>query len=506
VLSLVLALVCLAPPASPAPEAAGSAQADGYGPEQARADIELILVDRGRAYLDARARLEDHPGSAATAVVARLEAVPAPGPDQRDRLLNVLAALQRPEHVGLFGEQLRLAMIQDRPTQLWLSLLRRQGDAAGPVLLELVGDRELGDEQRGAVLDVLVDVSGSERLTELLAMVGHGAGALQDRLRRALIRRAHSSTKDEQTIAAGLDAGLERTPEPARTAQLLILRAACCEPEPEFRRRIAGLIADPEAPFQVRVAAIDGLSRLGGGEGELEAVVRSQAADALKGKQAAEVLLALALAALPEDQGAELAVDLELHTAAAPRLASLAYRYGHPGGAQWLEDSQTHLWPEVRKAALERVAYRGPAQSTVTCDRALVRRLGTIGGPVSDGGEADARVGRSAVAALGRCGTEAAFAALRSLVHDTGIDLSQRGEAGKQLVLHDPAGPADVAEMLLDARFSDLARDLASALARAPEPTPEIRDALCRAAAGNPMVASTAHESFTALFPGQRCE
>lgn len=514
-LALALTLI-FAPPSQPAdanaeaPAASAqdgpAAAEDGYTVEQARADVELILVDRGKDYLAARGRLEEHPTQAAAAVLERLEAVPAPGPDQRNRLLNVLAVLGQAEHVEMFGEQLRNAMIHKRPTELWLQLLRKQGAAATATLIELVGDRELSNEDRGDLLDLLVELTAREGLGELMAMVGRGSEDLQDRLRRALIRRSRHDDEDSQAIATGIDEDLDEdvaTEDPktsGRIAQLLILRAACCTPDELFSARLEQLAGDESSPFEVRVAAIDGLRRLGIGQPVLETIIRAQAQAALQGAQAAEVLVSLALEALPESSAEALSSELGLVDAPAPRLAALGYRFAKLEG-DWLAHSQEHPWPEVRKAALDRVAAKQAG-----CDKTRTRELADIAGPVSAGGDDDARVGRAAVAALGRCADEPAFKALRALVEDTGVDITQRAEAARQLVLHDPEGPDYAADLLVDGRYLDLARELADALGSSPTPTDKVRDALCRASAGNPMVASTAHDSFTRLFPGQRCE
>ncbi|WP_146155688.1 HEAT repeat domain-containing protein [Enhygromyxa salina] len=503
-LTVALALQLFAPPQVSAPEESPPAAApvsDTYDLDAATADVEVILVDRGKAYLDARARLEDHPALAAEAVVARLERVPAPGPEKRDRLLNVLAALKRPEHVGMFGEQLRAAMLHERPTELWIQLLRQQGAAATPVLIGLVGDRELSNQQRGLLLEALVELTQREALGELMAMVGRGAAELQDTLRRALIRRAREHSPDRAAIAAGIDEDLEAdADDESRLAQLLILRAACCDLDEAFSGRLEALAGDPSSPFQVRVAAIDGLGRLGLGADVLGAVVREQSEAALGGSQAGEVLVSLALEAMPGDEASTLVSELSLTTAEAPRLAQLGYRHAElAADHSWLAGSQAHPWPEVRKAALSRVAERG------SCDKSTVRALAKISGPVSESGEADTRVGRAAVGALGRCADPSALEALRELVEDTGVDLSQRGEAARQLVEHDSAGTDYVAELLVDGRYPDLARELAIALGHADAPSEAVRDALCRISRANPMVASTARESLSKLFPGQSC-
>ena len=491
-----------APPTQKAQPETPAETAPSYDLTAAQADVETIIVDRGKAYLDARARLEEHPALAAEAVVGRLEATPPPGPEKRDRLLNVLASLGRPEDLAMFGEQLRRAMLQDRPTELWMQLLRKQGPAAADVLIGLVGDRELTNEHRAVLLEMLVELTGPDRLGELMAMVGRGSDELQDTLRRALIRRARENASDRTAIASGIDGEIDQgSPEESRFAALLILRAACCDVDDDFTNRLETLAGSADAVFQVRVAAIDGLTRHGLGAGVLEKLVRDHTKAALGGSQADEILVSLALEAVPAERASSLASEFDLITADAPRLAQLGYRFAKLAPDHgWLAQSQTHAWPEVRKAALARVAENG------ACSKATLETLTEISGPISKGGEKDARVGRAAVGALGRCGGAAAFKLLREIIEDTGVDITQRGEAARQLAEHDPTGADHVAELLIDNAYPDLARELVVALGHAAEPSESVRDALCRVGRANPMVASTAHESLSKLFPGEGCE
>lgn len=495
-------MLALAPPIVTTAPAEPSLATVEYTAEQAAADVEIVLIDRGKGYLEARARLEEHPVEAAPALIARLEAVPAPGPEAHDRLLFVLAALEQPEHATLFGEQLRSALIGKRPPDIWLQLLRRQGPAATDVLIGLVGDRELDNGARGDLLELLVELAPGERLGELMAMVGRGSTELQDYLRRSVIRRAKQSQADGKAIASGIDEDLDGDPGDAdRHARLLILRAACCSVDTGFGGRLEQLAGDEQAAFEVRVAAIDGLGRLALGEDALIELVRSEAEAALAGDQAAELLVTLALEALPESRGREVAAPIDLLAADAPRLAALGYRLAPLANDHaWLDASQRHAWPEVRKAALDRVDG--------TCEKTTTRRLGEVAGPQSKGGDVDTRVGRAAVVALGRCSEQDAsvFDLLGKLLDDGGVEASRRAEAARQLVLRDPKGPDRVAEALVDGAHTDLGRELASALAHTPEPTDVVADALCRAAQGNPMIAGTAHRSFRELFPGESCE
>jgi hypothetical protein len=329
-----------------------------------------------------------------------------------------------------------------------------------------------------------------------MTMVGRGASELQDALRRAVIRRARERSEDQAAIAAGIDEDLDTdTSEAARLAQLLILRAACCDADDVFTARLEALLIDPAAPFQVLVAAIDGLDRLERGAEVLEAMVRAQGKAALDGSQAAEILVTLALEALPSDTASTLGAELSLIASPAPRLAQLGYRYVKLApDHSWLAASQQHAWPEVRKTALTRVADSGG------CDKPTVRALANIAGPVSGGGERDTRVGRAAVAALGRCDDPNAHKILRELLENTGVDLTQRAEAARQLVEHDPGGPDHVANLLLDGRYPDLARELVMALGHAASPSEIVRDALCRTSRANPMVAAVAGETASRLF------
>jgi hypothetical protein len=502
VFRLALLVTLFAPPTTKAPPEPAPAEAPSYDLATAQADVETILVDRGKAYLDARARLEQHPALAAEAIVARLDGVPPPGPEKHDRLLNVLGSLGRPEDLAMFGEQLRRAMLQERPTELWMQMLRRQGAAATKVLIGLVGDRELSNEQRAELLEALVELTATDEIGELMAMVGRGATELQDTLRRAVIRRARGNVDDRAAIASGIDAGLDRdADDEARLAQLLILRAACCDVDDGFTARLEALAETAQAPFQVRVAAIDALTRLGLGVDVLERVIREQAKPALGGSQAGEILVSLALEAVPPERARALVSELGLLTAEAPRLAALGYRFATLASDHaWIAQSQQHPWPEVRKAALARVAENG------RCDKTTLRTLGELAGPISAGGEKDARVGRAAVGAIGRCGDEAAFKLLRELLEDTAVDITQRAEAARQLAEHDPTGADFVADLLLANAYPDLARELVSALGHAAEPNETVRDALCRVGRANPMVASTAHESLSKLFPGEGCD
>src|SRR5690606_4863853 len=157
----------------------------------------------------------------------------------------------------------------------------KQGSAATGVLVTLVGDRELSNEQRALLLEALIELTDREALGELMTMVGRGSSDLQSTLRRTLIRRARADPGDGQAIAAGIDEDLEdledaNDDDEGRVAQLLILRAACCETDQGFSDRLETLVADPAAPFQVRVAAIDGLGRLGIGDEVLQALIREQ--------------------------------------------------------------------------------------------------------------------------------------------------------------------------------------------------------------------------------------
>ena len=139
----------LPPPSTAAPTTSPVA---AYGASEADADLERVLHERGRPYLEARARLEAAPALAAPAVAARLRRIPAPTAAEERRLLALLSGMARPEDLEMFATQLRRDVAAShkstpgerdelRAAGPWRAILREQGAAAVPALTALVGDR-----------------------------------------------------------------------------------------------------------------------------------------------------------------------------------------------------------------------------------------------------------------------------------------------------------------------------------------------------------------------------
>ncbi|MCA9718642.1 MAG: hypothetical protein KC468_28495, partial [Myxococcales bacterium] len=199
---------------APTPAQDTSTAAPTYSAEQARADLDALVNGRGREYLEARARLEANAAVSAPLVLERLSAVPAPGPGERGRLLALLGTFKRPEDLALFADQLRqLARRRDADLaaiELWRRLLREQGGAATAALSELVADKEIHEDIRAQLLTDLVEAYPSERLDELVALLGLGQTLLRRELQRALSRRARARPDDRPRVADAVDARLDQ--------------------------------------------------------------------------------------------------------------------------------------------------------------------------------------------------------------------------------------------------------------------------------------------------------
>lgn len=492
------------PPPSPAP-------AVSYGPAEADADLDRVLHERGRAYLEARARLEAHPALAAPAVAGRLSRVPAPTAAEERRLLALLAGMARPEDLEVFATQLRRDVAAShrrapgerdelRAAAPWRAILREQGAAAVPTLTALVGDRELGPELRGLLLADLVAVTPADQLAGLVALVGGGALELRLALRSALARRAQASAADRAALLAAVDAAIAGS-DPSRKAALIGLRAGLGEgDDAAFTAQAIAWVRDESAAFVVRVAALRVLLARAGDPGVqagLNAVAAHHLDPARQSGQVSEVLGALALRGLAVAAARALVVRHNLLAAAAPRIASAAYGAAAlPGDGAWLADSQAHPWPEVRGAALTRV--EGP------CAAAMVKKLAQIADATGRKGEAEAIVAREAIAALGRCGGEAARAALVRLLDDGDQVPERRAEAGRQLVkYHGHSGATAVAAASQRTPDVGLALRLVRALRRSETPPgAAVREALC-AASEAAETAAAARQALTALLPGE---
>lgn len=482
--------------------------------EQLPLDVDIILEDSSKAYLEARARLVAHPAEAAEALHDRLEAVPAPGPAERKRLLDVLAEIGRPEDLDLFAAELKKAVANaeaagkaDAAADVWRHLLRDQGPAAAKHLQALIGDKELPDSVRAMLVHDLVDVTAAAELGGLVVLVGRGRSDLQDELRRALQRRAAKDLAGRSSVIAATDAALDRAlgdppvaEEAKRLPALLRFRAMVSGGEdPEVTARLVGVAQDETARFGARVAALRGLAAMTDRRAAdtLEAMARMQLSGERRRTQAGEILGWIALRSLATDKAAVLAKELALLDDDAPRLASAGWEVVPlPRGHAWLDKAMQNPWPQVRQAALERVD--GP------CDREVVARLAKLGGPSSKGDD-DRRVARAAIVALGKCGGDGALTALARLLENSRVDIELRSEAGRQLAKRGGAWGADrLAAALVKESDARLARRLASALKFVDPVTPEVDRVLCDAVAEGSGVGAAAVASLKSLHPDVR--
>jgi hypothetical protein len=247
-LSCALLGSLLAPAVTSPPLALRAAPPGGrLRPAEADADLDRLLQERGRPYLEARARLEANPSLAAPAVATRLRRVPAPTAAEERRLLALLAGMARPEDLEVFAAQLRRDVAashqrspgerdESRAAAPWRAILREQGAAAVPVLTALVGDRELGSDLRALVLGDLVAVTPAEQLAPLVDLVGGGALELRQALRVALARRAQSSAGRSRRAA---DRGRRRD-RPQRALPQGRRSSACARRSATARRGVHG--------------------------------------------------------------------------------------------------------------------------------------------------------------------------------------------------------------------------------------------------------------------------
>jgi len=486
--------------ASPPAEASPSAPAT-YDDASAERDVATLMSDSGRAYLDARARLEANPALAITRLVQQLDA--PIGPAERQRVLHVLAAFGRPEHARVLAHQLKRASLADPKDPLlaaapWREILRSRGSSSIPALLELVGDRDLALELRAALLDDLVTCTPREDFSGLVALIGRGHVRLQESLRRALHRI--STDPDGRTVLrANVELAMTNNPG-TRKAALIAMRASLATGLDEtFTDMMIGLALDERAPFAERVSAIRVLAQRHDQQPARVALAKLaeiHLAPTRRSAQHSEIIGWLTLGGLPVDHGARLVQRYDLVHASAPRLAGLAYTMAPLSRDQlWLPDSQEHPWPEVRQNALSRVVR--------PCTRDTTHRLASIASPVDDGGDPDESVARAAVVALGRCGDEHSRNELRSLLLEDAASVHRRAEAARQLARYGGMAGVDVVAKLLSAGPArDLGPHLANALAHGGMATPSVRHALCGAKTSqSPELARAAKQTLAVLFP-----
>jgi len=492
-------------------ETASASPAD-YDEQGARADVETVLNDRGRGYLDARARLEAHPGVAVTALRARLDHGEL-DPAQERRLHSVLAKLGGAELAPEHARLLRASLLAREGAEPWAELLAGSEPGRGQ-LTRLIGDRELAVADRAALLEVLV--ARSDAPEQMLVLVGKGHPALADQLWRSLVARGHQDPAAAQSLRTAIDAELVRlgaAPASAdlSAAKLVGLRAELSMPaDPRFADMLGSLARDEAQPFVVRFAALRGLAGLAAAPPVLEAEARAHLAarrGASPGLAQQHELLGwqalMGLGELAPARAAVIAGDFDLRRDPAPRLAAAGWRFASVDDDEnWLDAVIASPWPQVSAAGLARVA--------APCERARVRTLESLAGPVSKGGSEEGRVSRAAVTALGRCasgGDRTALRALRGLVDDAGVGIELRGAAARELVARDPEGSAFVAKALATADVGALAEVLANALGQADASrigTAEVT-ALCGVVDRYPNAARAARAALDRVAPEQDC-
>ncbi len=493
-----------APPASPAGPITGSVAPEGaaapYTAQDAARDADRMLTAEGLDYTRARSRLTRHGAQAAPALVDRMNVTPPPNPAERKRLLDVLAQLRRPEDLEVFARELERTIRQSAPATVedatlpWREILNLQGQAAMPVYMKLVADTKLDPELRGSLLGDLVQVAPTAAFPDLVALVGTGDRRLGKPLRLALVARTRAWPADQGILLAVVDADLAAA-TPPRRAGLLALRAALPGGNrPAFQARLAAVATSQHEPFTARVAAIRVLARTPTATGirALETVASIELAPKRRERQASEILGRLAADGLAPGRVAAAVDGLELTGSPAPRLAELGYRTAPTLPDGWFDDSQASVWPQVRRAALERV---GPP-----CDGRRVKALSNVATRPARGGDPDGSVARAAAVALGRCGDAAAQTALRKLLNDENASANRRAVAARQLVRTGGAKGAEwVVRVLEDGPKRDLGRKLALALGYAPTVTARIKAGLCSALSQAPDVAAAARETLRKL-------
>ena len=494
------ATLTVAAPAASAPQ--------DYLQPQAQADVETIVTDSSKAYLQARARLEAHPELAAPLLRARLDAIPAPGPSEMRRLLGVLAQLGQAEDLSRFAAALRRAVINANPgadpievAHPWRMLVLDQGAAATTHLQTLVGDDALQLEVRAQLLGDWVTLQPSADAGALVVLVGRGQPELEQHLRRALADRAKADPQARASVIAAadvaLDAALGSPPaeqEASRLPALLRFRADVGDDDAALADRLQAVADDPEARFGARVAAVRGLGVLEAEHtrGALTSLAQTQLAAARAGSQRGEILGWLALERLPTAEASSIARGQDLWDSDAPRLAALGYTLAPAQQAHtWLPRALENPWPQVRQAAFERV--EGPCQDTT------VEHLSQSGSSTDKGGETDRRAARAAVAALGRCASPKATKALRSILTNTAGDVELRAEAARQLARLGETKP--VVDLLRARPDPAFARRLAAALRHAPASDAMMDATLCAYVEQTGPVARAAADTLRAHHP-----
>jgi hypothetical protein len=493
----------------------GPSPAPAYDAATADTDIETLCTGRGRAYVDARARLEAHPEIAEPAARRALAsladeraaaAANAEGPKdprvgrldaERSRIFAFLGEASNAQDVGIIAAELREAILNDADAERWRQMLTASGDAGVDALARLVGDAALDSRWRATLLEDLVAAVPVDRLLPLADQLGSGARELDRTLRRALVRRARKDSVAREVLLPHLDERARGGPVSRRAAAILV-RSEVLAPRGPQADVLVALATDEDEDLSVRIAALHALSKKPRNISELRTFAEAKLQVAARApEQRSELLASFAIDALPAEAASTLLTQADLRRSPSPRLAIRAWQRSDLttfGAAQdWLEVGLQHAWPIVRVEALRRLS---------TCEPEVRRRLARTAGPESKGGEAEAVVARAAIEALGRCAAEDELIAL---VDESGIGFEQRGMAARALVEMSPAGADTVAKRLRGAEPRQ-AEPLIEALGHASEPSPAVAEALCRARTDEtPGVSRAAARSLARAFASSPC-
>jgi hypothetical protein len=261
-----------------------------------------------------------------------------------------------------------------------------------------------------------------------------------------------------------------------------------------FAGKLAAMASDGKRQFPVRVAAVRALGSAGDHPAAQQALDAVAVASLPAKTQAQEILASLSLSALPKQRVAELAREHGLDRSSSPRLAAIGWgAIALPAPEKWIDRALADPWPNVRIAALGRVAS--------PCSRRSVGELVKVVGEPKNGADADHGVQRAAIDALGRCSDDTAFAALKGMLGDGDVALELSGAAARELAKNYGTRGADAVAKVLAARPEQAyGRRLAQALRHAQQPSPYVRDTLCAWASEGGGVGRAAVDSLVELY------
>jgi hypothetical protein len=205
-------------------------------------------------------------------------------------------------------------------------------------------------------------------------------------------------------------------------------------------------------------------------------------------------LVSFALAALAEEDTTTLIEEFNLLRAQDPRLRALALRRGKLMSASpWLEEALDNPWPEVRLAALGRVA--------APCEPATIATLAKEATGTED---ANAAVERASIRALARCDS-AGLGTLTDLMAQTGLPPWKRAEAAIQVLFVAPERAETIATMLRDSDDS-VALALIEALRSIETPSDPLVASACHLSSERPPLQAAARRTLKAWRALSRCE